>query len=595
MINGERWKMITIVERNKGINKELIERLAKKHETTKEIVELLLNRGYKEKDLELYIQNNGFYSEPFNSITNVDKACEIISTYLEDDKAEIYIFADYDSDGINAGYVMTDSLNAIKEALESKVNISVYYPNRNEGYGLSMEWSKKTFPRKSSKKRLVITVDNGITKKEEVAYLQSKGVEVIVTDHHAPKTGETPNCLVVDPWLNDLDNVNAKGLCGTAVAYKVAGRLLEIYEDESNFIMNYLPNVAIATVTDMMPATPENIGLVGHGLWLLNNGYANEGLLHYKKYANKEIKTGDFGFEIGPQINACGRMGQIEKAAEFMFETENLDEIYNEMIMLNDERKELEKQILSELFNYSFEDDFMIIAYIENLGGLGGTIASKVIEHYGKPCILLTGQGDVLHGSARTYGDLDLHALFTLEVQKGNLLNFGGHKVAAGVSVKKDMVEALKKSINTTLMELMVQDLETSDVQVEDVEQIIEVDKIINLKNITKSTIKPYEDLIYFGDLKEPIFAITNAEVLSSRSSSNNQDHLCLNLVDDTVQASKNRYGNLVGKELWAWNKMPMYERIGKPNKVNIIGKIVPDFRNPRFYTFDVIEILPVA
>ena len=118
MINGERWKMITIVERNKGINKELIERLAKKHETTKEIVELLLNRGYKEKDLELYIQNNGFYSEPFNSITNVDKACEIISTYLEDDKAEIYIFADYDSDGINAGYVTTDSLTAIKEALE---------------------------------------------------------------------------------------------------------------------------------------------------------------------------------------------------------------------------------------------------------------------------------------------------------------------------------------------------------------------------------------------------------------------------------------------------------------------------------------------
>ena len=585
--------MIRIVERNKGINKDIIAKLAKKHNTTNEIVELLLNRGYNQKDLELYIQNDGFYTEPFNSITNVDKACNIISSYLEDDKAEIYVFADYDSDGINAGYIMTDVLNSIKEALDSKVKITVYYPNRNEGYGLGMEWCKRNFPRKSNKKKLVITVDNGITKKEEVAYLQSKGVEVIITDHHAPKKEEVPNCLVVDPWLNDLNSANAKGLCGAAVAYKVAGRLLEMYEDDSNYIMNYLPNVAIATVTDMMPATPENIGLVGYGLWLLNNGYANEGLLYYKKYANKIIKTNDFGFEIGPQLNACGRMGQIEKAAEFMFESENIDEIYGEMITLNDERKELEKEILTELFKNDFEGDFMIIAYIENLGGLGGTVASKVVEHYGRPCILLTGQGDELHGSARTYGDLDLHALFTLEVQKGNLLNFGGHKVAAGVTVERCKLNELRHSINTTLMELMVQDIEASDIQIEDVEEVIEVDKIIQLKNINKTAIKPYEDLVYFGDLKEPMFAITNLEVLDTRSSSNNKDHLCLNLVDGSIEVNKNRYGNSVGKELWAWNKMPMYERIGKPKKVNVIGKIVPDFRNPKFYTFDVVNIIP--
>lgn len=584
--------MIRIVERNKGLNKELIERLAKEHNTTKEIINLLLNRGYKQEDLELYIQNNGFYTEAFNSISNVDEACEIITSYLEDDKAEIYVFADYDSDGINAGYVMTDVLNSIKEALESQVKVSVYYPNRSEGYGLSMEWCKRNFSRKTSKRRLVITVDNGITKKEEVAYLQSKGVECIITDHHAPKKGEVPECLVIDPWLNDLHSLNAKGLCGAAVAYKVAGRLLEVYEDESNFIMNYLPNVAIATVTDMMPATPENIGLVGHGLWLLNNGYANEGLLHYKNYVNKEIKPGDFGFEIGPQLNACGRMGQIEKAADFMFEKTNLDEIYNEMIILNDERKELEKSIVEEIFKHNFENDFMIIAYVENLGGLGGTVASKVVEHYERPCILLTGQGDVLHGSARTYGELDLHALFSLEVQKGNVVNFGGHKAAAGVSVYRDKIEDLRQSINTTLMELMMLDLQNQK-EVVEVEQIIEVDKIIQLSNINKMAIKPYEDLIYFGDLKEPIFALTNLEVIEARSSSNNKAHLCLNLIDDSIQATENRYGNLVGKELWAWNKMPMYDRLGRPNKVNVIGKIVPDFRNPRYYTFDVIDIIP--
>ena len=586
--------MIRIQERNKGINKELIERLAKKHNTTKEIISLLLNRGYKQEELNLYIQNNEFYTEPFNSITNVDEACEIITSYLEDNKAEIYVFADYDSDGINAGYILTDVLNSIKSAIDSKVKISIYYPNRNEGYGLGMEWCKRNFPKKTNKKKLVITVDNGITKKAEVAYLQSKGVECIITDHHAPKVNEVPNCLVIDPWLNDLDNANAKGLCGAAVAYKVAGRLLEIYEDESNFIMNYLPNVAIATVTDMMPATPENIGLVGYGLWLLNNGYANEGLLHYKNYVNKEIKTGDFGFEIGPQLNACGRMGQIEKAADFMFETDNLDEIYNEMIVLNDERKKLEKEILEEIFKNNFDNDFMIIVNVANLGGLGGTVASKVVEHYGRPCILLTGQGDVLHGSARTYGDLDLHALFSLEVQKGNLLDFGGHKVAAGVSVDKNKIDDLRQSINTTLMELMMQDLANQTVVAdEEIEEVIEVDKIIQLKNINKMAIKPYEELIYFGDLKEPIFALTNLDVLDARTSSNNKDHLCLNLVDDSIEVNKNRYGNLIGKELWAWNKMPMYDRIGRPKKVNVIGKIVPDFRNPKYYTFDILNIVP--
>lgn len=585
--------MIKITEKNKGINKDIIAKLAKKHKTTNEIVELLLNRGYSQKDLELYIQNDGFYTEPFNSITNVDEACEIISSYLEDDKAEIYIYADYDSDGINAGYVLTDVLNSMKEALGTKVKIIVYYPNRVEGYGLTMDWCKKNFPRKSKKKRLVITVDNGITKKEEVAYLQSKGIECVVTDHHAPKKGEVPDCLVVDPWLNDLDSENAKGLCGTSVAYKIAGRLLEMYNDESNYIMNYLPNVAIATVTDIMPATPENIGFVGYGLWLLNNGCANEGLLHYKKYANKNITTNDFGFEIGPQLNACGRMGQIEKAAEFMFEHENLDEIYNEMIIINDERKELEKQILHELFKNDFTNDFMIIAYIKDLGGLGGTVASKVVEHYGRPCILLTGDEEELHGSARTYGDLDLHALFTLEVQKGNLVDFGGHKTAAGVTVNKNKINELRQSINTTLMELMLLDIENKQETIEDVVETIEVDKIIQLKNINKTAIKPYEGLVYFGDLKEPMFALTDVKVLESRSSSNNPDHLCLNLVDDSINVTKNRYGNMVGKELWAWNKMPMYEKIGKPNKVHILGKIVPDFRSPKFYTFDIIDIIP--
>lgn len=582
--------MIQIIKRDRQVSNELLNRLAKKHKTTKEIIALLLNRGYNEAELDLYIQNDGFYTAPFNSIKNVDEAASTIISYLEDDKAEIYVFADYDADGVNAGYIMTDSLVAVKESIESKCNISVYYPNRCEGYGLSMAFCKALVPRKTKKRILVITVDNGITKKEEVAYLKSKGVEVIVTDHHAPKVGHTPECLVVDPWLNDLDDMNAKGLCGAAVAYKVAGRILEMYGDTS-FIMNYLPNVAIATITDIMPATPENIGLVGYGLWLIDNGCSNEAIQHYIAYKNlKEITVKDIAFEIGPQINACGRMGNIHKATDFMFGNGDIEEIYNEMIALNDSRKSLEKEIMDSIAKQAdnYKNDLMVIIHVPNLGGLGGTVASKVVEMFGKPCILLSGDGEELHGSARTYGELDLHAVFSYEVKKGNLKDFGGHKVAAGVTVEKSKLQLLRQSINSTLAQLFIEAEEEIE---EDV--TIEVDEIISLADIKKNTIQPYEGLLCFGDLKEPVFALTDVEVLDARTSSNNANHLCLNLQDGTCIGTKNRYGKVVGKELWIWNKMPDYKRLGEPKKVHLLGKIVPDFRNPKFYTFDVTNIIP--
>ena len=578
--------------RNREIDNKDIKKLAVKYKTTEKIIKLLLNRGYKEEELGKYIQKDDYYVAPFDSITNCTEAATIIKSYLEDDEAIIYTFGDYDVDGVMSRNTVEGIFLAIKESIDSKVTLKYKTPNRVEGYGLGMEWCRKTFPKKTTKRILVITVDNGITKKEEVAYLQSKGVEVIITDHHAPKKGQVPDCLIVDPWLNDLNDDNALGLCGAAVAYKICGRLLELYEDDSNFILNYLPNAAIATITDMMPATQENIGLVSYGLWLIKNGYASEAINHYKAYVNKEITVKDIAFEIGPQINACGRMGNIELATNFMFATDEdeLEYFYNEMINLNEERKVLEKKIVENIFAQDFSNDLMVIVNVPELGGLGGTVASKVVEHFRKPCILLSGNGEILHGSARSFGGISLHALFSDEVKKGNIVDFGGHHAAAGITVRADKIDDLRKSINNTLASLI---LELSNEEVIEKEPVIEVDDIINLKDITRSTIAPYSELVFFGDFKEPVFALMNLDVIEARSSSNNPDHLCLNLQDSTVKAVKNRYGKLVGKELWIWNKMPAYKEIGEPKKVNLIGKIVPDFRNPKYYSFEVETIIP--
>lgn len=582
--------MITIIKRNKNIEDSVIKELAKKHNTTTKVIELLLNRGYEEQDLHKYIQTNNFYMAEFNSITNCTKGAKLIQEYMDDDNASIYVYGDYDCDGIMAINIMQGALTAIKNSIESKVKLSFKTPNRMDGYGLSLSWCKKTFPRKVRKKTLVITVDNGITKKEEVEYLKSKGVEVLITDHHAPKQGYIPNCLIVDPWLNDTHDENSLGLCGASVAFKVCGELLNLYEDDSNFIFNYLPNAAIATITDIMPATQENIGIVGYGLWLIKEGYANDAIMYYKNYVNKDITVKDIAFEIGPQINACGRMGKIEIATEFMnaIDEDNLEDVYNTILTLNDERKEMEKRIVSEVMKNDYSEDLIVIAYIQNLGGLGGTVASKLVEAEGKPVILLTGQGDILHGSARSAGGINLHALFSNEVELGNMIDFGGHHGAAGVTVAKDKINDLRESINKVLATLMLE----SDIEVQE-DITIEVDDIISLSDIKRNTISPYSDLLYFSTLKEPLFALTDVNVLNFRNSSNNPNHLCLNLEDNTCKAKKNRYGNMVGKELWIWNKMNEYKALGEPKKVHLIGSLTPDFRNPKFYTFDVQSIIP--
>ena len=146
--------MIQIKKRDNKLADNEILSLAKKHNTTKEIIELLVNRGYNKNELDLYIQNDSFYIGENNSIKNVDEAAKTIISYLEDDKAQIHIFADYDADGVNAGYIMTDALVSVKESIESKCGIDVYYPNRNEGYGLSMSFCKAIAPRKTNKRIL---------------------------------------------------------------------------------------------------------------------------------------------------------------------------------------------------------------------------------------------------------------------------------------------------------------------------------------------------------------------------------------------------------------------------------------------------------
>lgn len=579
-----------IIEK-RAVDQKKAKELANKYKLNIETVSFLLGRGYEEDFIVLLTAKDLGNLFNHNSITNVPEAAYEIAEYIYNDNAKIYIYGDYDSDGVNSSYILGDCIQQLITAYDSKCEVEVHLPNRSEGYGLSLEWCENIYNdnKDNGKDILVVTVDNGITKREEVEFLTNHGINCIITDHHVPKEGKTPeDVIIVDPWLHDTEDDNAKGLCGAAVAYKVSAFLLEeVCKDESGFHMIYVPHVAIATITDIMPVTEENICFIKNGLNLIEEGYCSDGIRHYRDYINKTITTKDIAFELGPQINACGRMGQTEKAGELFFGCDNADiaEVYNEIFKLNDTRKDIQKSILAEVFKEDYEEDLMIIKHIDNLGGLGGPIASKIVEKYQKPCIVLTGKDNMLHGSARSIGNLDLQSLFAEEVKKGNLADFGGHEGAAGVYVEKDKLKKLQKSLNETLANMVIGESLT--------EQTVLVDGVITLSDIKESTVQPFKEIIYFGDLKEPVFLIDNVTIHGERRSSNNKENICFNMSDSSVTLKKNRQNKLIGKELWAWNFGKRYEDLGSPSNVKVIGQVVPDFRNPRYYTLQILDIIP--
>ena len=204
-----------------NINTKLIDELERKGYNSL-ISKILVNRGYDEELIEALL-NTGYADEmpEYNDITNVEIGADIIESHIAN-SSTIYIFGDYDSDGVNSAYILGDAINHVIYYSDSDAELIIKLPERHEGYGLNMEWCKSI----KKDNTLVITVDNGIAQDKEVAYLLENGVDVLITDHHTPN-GHTPkDVFIIDAFYNNESDDN-KGLCGAGVAYKLAMTLLE--------------------------------------------------------------------------------------------------------------------------------------------------------------------------------------------------------------------------------------------------------------------------------------------------------------------------------------------------------------------------------
>ena len=541
------------------------------------IVNLLVNRGYDENLISTLLATGYSDSMPkYNDLTNIEIGADIIQSHIANGST-IYIYGDYDSDGINSIYILGDAINNIIYYSESNSELKLKVPERHEGYGLNINWCKKIIAENQGEDVLVITVDNGIAQDSEVAYLLENNIDVLITDHHTPN-GHTPaNVWIIDAHYNN-DNESNKGLCGAAVAFKLAMTLLDRYPeiDSEDLYYKYLVNVAIATITDSMPMTIENIKYVYNGIQLLKDGYASDAINYYKEYnSNTDITPKDLAFGLGPQINACGRMNNTALAVNYLFSDDtDVEDLYNEVVVTNDERKSKTKTSIEKAEKMLNVNDPSIILELGNVEGIAGIIASNLSSKYNKCTIIFSKDttGKYLIGSARSDGEIDLLALLR-NLDTNAIIKVGGHSGACGITIKASHLNSFIKEVNEAILALpRVEKVVDDNIQ-------IVVDDFITISDINKDNCDALKDLYFFTETN-PVFAF-EAYVLGTKHSGKNYNNIMFKVQD--------KQGDML--DFWSWGIGNEYVSLGEPKKVTFVGEMEYKFGKP---SFNVLNIIPM-
>ncbi len=412
---------------------------------------VLVAKGFDtpEKASEYLSSNISSLADPF-LLKDMDKAIECIKSAVSN-KEKIMIYGDYDVDGIT-------SVAALWRYLTFKGgNVCYYIPQRvNEGYGLNTAAIQKFY---DDGVKLIITVDSGITAHEEIAFAHSLGIKVVITDHHECRE-ELPEAIaVVNPHRSDSE-YPFKELAGVGVVF----RLICAYEGNknlSNICAKYSDIVALGTVADVMPIVGENRIIVKHGLASLVNT-KNRGLCSLieqpfserKTAQRKNITASSIGFGLAPRINAAGRIGDVNQALKLLI-TENkaeADEIATYLCSVNRERQLVENIIFEQAVeqiesNHDFDNDKIIVLVSDSWHlGVIGIVASKITERYKLPSILISVDGEVGKGSGRSVKGFNINE--AISACKHLLIKYGGHELAAGLTIDKNNVSEFRRAIN---------------------------------------------------------------------------------------------------------------------------------------------------
>lgn len=357
----------------------------------------------------------------------------------------IAVWSDYDCDGVPGGALMRDFFALINYPLTS------YIAERSEGYGLNKQGIKKLAEEGVA---LIISVDCGITAIEEVAHAKELGVDVIITDHHLPRIENSKEVLpeavsVLNPHQAGC-GYPYKELCGTGVAFKLCEALLARgnFPASSDQLKWLLDLVALATVADMVPLTGENRVLVHYGLIVMRKGRRAglRALFDSLRLPYREAIEDDISFSIAPKINAASRMKSPRLALELLTTTDDVraKELAKELVRLNDARK-LEGARVAKEVKHRLEgrvlDDVIVLGNSEWKPALLGIAATNVVETYNKTVCLWGKEGDLIKGSCRSDGSVNIVSLMT--GARESLLEFGGHELSGGFSINAEAIHTL--------------------------------------------------------------------------------------------------------------------------------------------------------
>lgn len=400
-------------------------------------------RGYTDPaELEQFLSDEVMISDPKEMI-DIEKAAQCVEAAITEGTL-IAVFGDYDCDGITATALLYDYLKS------RNANCIYYIPDRmTEGYGMN----KLAIERLSGQGvGLIITVDNGISCAEEIEYAYSKGMKVVVTDHHIPPE-KIPVCeAVVDPHRKDCPS-EFKSICGAQVAFRLVC-VMENREPEE-LLIRYGDLLALAIVGDIMPLILENRSIVKYGINIIRRSarLGISAVMNVAAIEKQSVTAGKIAFGIVPRINAAGRMGRADRAVKLLLADKMLEalEIANDIDADNAERQRVERAIFEEaqsiITENSYEHNRVIV--VSSAGwhhGVLGIVSARITEFYGKPSIVLSGDGDELSGSGRSYSGFSLYD--AINACKDCLLKFGGHELAAGMSLKAQQLSDFRKKIN---------------------------------------------------------------------------------------------------------------------------------------------------
>jgi len=527
-----RWKL------KPDTNPQITLKLAQELGVDNTLAKLLVNRG-----IETYKEAESFFRPSLTNVHNpylmkdMDKAVERIEKAILEGE-NILVYGDYDVDGTTSVSLLSSYLKTIYP------NVATYIPDRYaEGYGISFQGIDYA---EDNGITLIIALDCGIKAIDQVNYAKEKGIDFIICDHHRPGDKIPDAVAVLDPKRSDCD-YPYKELCGCGVGFKLVQALASNRNQTIEDLVEYLDLVATAIAADIVPITGENRILAYFGLQVINQNPRTGIKAMIQQVKKEKFTITDVVFIIAPRINAAGRIKHGNYAVELLTEMDfdTAVKFASEIEKNNTDRKELDKTItieaLQQIEEKKEQQNFSTVVYAENWHkGVIGIVASRLIETYYRPTLVFTKSGDKLAASARSVKGFDVYE--ALEQCSEFIEQFGGHKYAAGLTLKVSNYENFKAKFEEVVKNTLPEELRTPE---------ISIDAEINLAEVTPKFFRILNQLEPFGPQNmKPVFMSGGLRDNGyGKKVGADETHLKLNIFQGSDQKTYNAIGFSMGEK----------------------------------------------